>query len=309
MTLNGNYRQLFKSFRGICRFDEPMSKHSSYGIGGNADVFLIPAERDELTFVLKTITENRDRVYFIGSGSNILFSDEGIQGVVISLKGTFNKLRFDSPSVYSGAGVMLGHLVKEAARRNLSGLESLAGVPGTLGGALYMNAGAYGQEISNYLVSANVTTLKGHSINYSREDLQFQYRRSSFRTDEIITGAVFKLIPDKKELIDQRRRQASAKRRKNQPLKYRSAGSVFKNQEDGTAAGYLIDKAGLKGRRIGDAEISCHHANFFINHGNAKAADVVELIRLARQTVNDKFGVDLELEIKLIGFSQEEFQA
>jgi len=304
-----DYSHLMQNIQGTCLLNEPMSKHSSYGIGGVASVFLIPLNSEDLSFALKFANKHELPVYFVGSGSNILFSDKGIDGVTISLKGSFKELKFNDSEIHAGAGVMLGHFVKEAIKRNLTGLESLVGVPGTLGGALFMNAGAYNQEISNYLLSTDVMTLDGNLKTYKKEDLQFEYRHSTFRQDEIILGAVFLLNRSDEKLIQERRNNASASRKRNQPLKYRSAGSVFKNPSKDLAAGYLIDKAGLKGQRIGDAEISNHHANFFINCGNATAEDMVKLIKLARDTVKDKFKVVLELEIKLIGFSQEEIQA
>ena len=190
----------------------------------------------------------------------------------------------------------------------MTGLESLIGVPGTLGGALVMNAGAFGGEISNYLISVDVMTLRGKLKSYNSSDIDFAYRFSSFKTDEFILLARFELETEDPDIISEKRTKASSGRKTNQPLRFRSAGSVFKNPKD-YAAGYLIDKVGLKGTRIGDAEISTHHANFFINHGNASASEITELIRLARKAVLEKFDIELELEIKTIGFEKDQIEA
>jgi UDP-N-acetylmuramate dehydrogenase len=201
---------------------------------------------------------------------------------------------------------MLGKIVKESIKHKLTGLESLVGVPGTLGGALMMNAGAFGYEISNYLVSVEVIANNGNQKTLYPNDIDFNYRYSSFKPSEFILSAKFRLNFSNEETIKNKKLFASKGRKSNQPLKYRSAGSVFKNPNNKLAAGLLIDQAGLKGTRCGDAEISEHHANFFINHGNAKAADITNLIRLSRKTIHEKFGIMLELEIKTIGFSKSE---
>ena len=198
---------------------------------------------------------------------------------------------------------MLGKMVKETIKRNLTGLESMIGVPGTLGGALVMNAGAFGGEISNCLDTINVMTMEGEIKTYKQNEIDFSYRHSTFPTDEILVSAAFTLKEIPKEKIQSQRAQASQGRKDTQPLKFRSAGSVFKNPKPDLAAGYLIDQAGLKGTRQGDAEISPKHANFFVNHGQAKATDVVTLIRLTKKTVKEKFDVKLDLEIKTLGFA------
>ena len=200
---------------------------------------------------------------------------------------------------------MLGRIVRESIKRNLSGLESLIGVPGTLGGALVMNAGAFGGEISNYLRCVNIMDMKGQIISYFPNDLDFAYRFSSFKEDEFIISANFVLRNEDPKVILSNKENANQGRKTNQPLKFRSAGSVFKNPKN-FAAGYLIDKAGLKGTKIGDAEISTQHANFFINHGKASSSDILKLINLARKKVREEFEIDLQLEIKLVGFEMED---
>ncbi|HDY75007.1 MAG TPA: UDP-N-acetylmuramate dehydrogenase, partial [Candidatus Marinimicrobia bacterium] len=235
-------------------------------------------------------------------------ADEGIDGIVITLGKSFRKLEISGNKIYAESGVMLGHMVKESIKHNLSGLESMIGIPGTLGGALIMNAGAFGDKISNSLINVDVMTLSGSIIQYDAGDIDFCYRHSTFKENEIIISANIELKEASSETISEKRDIASKGRKKNQPLRFRSAGSVFKNPKPDLAAGYLIDKAGLKGTRSGEAEISTQHANFFINHGQAKASDIINLICIARKKVQEKFDIMLDLEIKTLGFPKDVFQ-
>ena len=296
-------QEIKKITKGIILFDEPMSKHTSYGIGGPARAYVTPKNKEDLVSILKFSKDNNIPSYFIGSGSNLLVSDDGIDGIVITLGKSFNKLEINKNNVFAETGVMLGKMVKECTKRNLSGLESLIGVPGTLGGALIMNAGAFGGEISNYLEYVSVITMSGDEKKYQQKDIKFNYRNSSFSDNEILINANFKFIFSDQKTVSKNKLKASGGRKSSQPLRFRSAGSVFKNPSEG-AAGYFIDKAGLKGTKSGDAEISNVHANFFVNHGSATAKDVVRLINIARKKVYNEFGVILELEIKTLGFAQ-----
>ncbi|MFL3052530.1 MAG: UDP-N-acetylmuramate dehydrogenase [Candidatus Neomarinimicrobiota bacterium] len=297
-------QEIKKITKGIILFDEPMSKHTSYGIGGPARAYITPKNKEDLVSILKFSKDNNIPSYFIGSGSNLLVSDEGIDGIVITLGKSFNKLEINKNNVFAETGVMLGRMVKECAKRNLSGIESLIGVPGTLGGALIMNAGAFGGEISNYLEYVSVITMSGDEKKYQQKDIKFNYRNSSFSDNEILINANFKFILSDQKTVSKNKLKASGGRKSSQPLRFRSAGSVFKNPSEG-AAGYFIDKAGLKGTKSGDAEISSVHANFFVNHGRATAKDVIRLINIARKKVYKEFGVMLELEIKTLGFAKE----
>ena len=301
--------ELEKMVNGTCLLNEPMSRHTSYGIGGPAGAYITPRDRDDLRRILHFADEQNIRVFFIGSGSNLLVADKGINGIVITLIKSFNKLEIKGCHIYAETGVMLGHMVKHCIKQKLTGLETMVGVPGTLGGALMMNAGAFGSEISNCLKNVDVMTLTGEIKQYSVKDIDFHYRHSSFKKDEIIMSANFVLKKATKQEIMNKRAKASAGRKETQPLRFRSAGSLFKNPKKDVAAGYLIDKAGLKGTHRGDAEISEKHANFFVNHGKANAKDVVFLIRLARKTVEKKFGINLELEVKTLGFKPEIFES
>ena len=304
------YEKAIKSMiNGTCLINEPMSKHTTYGIGGPVSFYIKPKNKEDLKNILLFTENNSIPVYFVGTGSNLLVSDSGINGIVVSLEKSLKKITFLSETmIYAEGGAMLGKLVKLCISNNLTGLESLVGVPGTLGGALVMNAGAFGGEISKCLKSVDVINMDGTEHQYSSEDIHFQYRSSSFSKDEIIVGATFILKKDDPNHIQIKRQNASQGRKSSQPLRIRSAGSVFKNPEN-TAAGYLIDQAGLKGTVKGGAEISSKHANFFVNNGDATSYDLVSLIRIARKKVLKIFGIHLDLEIKTIGFPEGTFEA
>ncbi|MFC1535535.1 UDP-N-acetylmuramate dehydrogenase [Candidatus Neomarinimicrobiota bacterium] len=288
---------------GELLFQEPLSRHTSYAIGGPAEVFVRPANHKELAEVLRFAYNNQSPITLLGAGSNCLVHDIGVDGIVISLAGTLDTLNIEGNKVIAEAGVMLGHLVRSCSRASLAGMEGLVGIPGTLGGALIMNAGAHGKEISNYLTRVHTLTPDGKEKVSRRDDLQFGYRRSSFSPDEIIIKAEFLFEYGSADTIQKLRKKASKTRKASQPLRYRSAGSVFRNPAAETSAGLLIDQAGLKGTRRGGAEISRQHGNFFINHGKATAEDVAYLIILASRTINQQFGIQLDLEIKPVGFN------
>ena len=284
-------------------FNEPMSKHSTFGIGGNANCFIFPNDKNELSIILKYAQKENIELCFIGSGSNILVWDKGFDGIIISLNKTFKKFKITKNlKIIAESGVMLGTMVKKAISSNIIGLESLIGVPGTLGGALIMNAGAYGSEISNYFIEAKTMEFNGKIKTYKKSDIIFSYRHSNFPKNEILIEASFQCKKGNKEKIQKDRIRASQSRKIHQPLKFRSAGSIFKNPSNKIAAGYLIDQAGLKGTTKGGACISNKHANFILNVDNATAQDIFYLIILAKKTVSRKFKIKLDLEIKLIGF-------
>jgi len=284
-------------------FDEPLAKHTTFGIGGPADCMVFPETREELSKLLKYAYQKKISAIFIGSGSNILVWDKGFDGIVISLKKSFKNLTIKRNSqIIVESGVMLGTMVKQAMAAEIGGLESLIGVPGTVGGALIMNAGAFGSEISKYFEAAKTMTIEGDIKSYKKGEIEFSYRHSTFPKNEILLEATFQCKRGKPAEILKDRKVASDGRKSNQPLKFRSAGSIFKNPSDSLAAGYLIDKTGLKGTERGGAAISEKHANFIVNMGDATAADVLYLIKLAKKYVAKKFHINLELEVKLIGF-------
>ena len=287
--------------------NESLKKHTTFGVGGPAEILISPTTNDDIIKLINFSKKENIQIIFIGSGSNILASDNGFKGIIISLKKTFKNFKInDQLEAQIETGVMLGNIVKVLTQKSVKGIESLMGVPGTLGGAIMMNAGAYGSEISNFLTEINVIDYKGNEKIYKKDDINFSYRFSSIQNTEIITQAKFKFTKGNLDNITNRKRDISKKRKENQPLTFRSAGSIFKNPNKEVAAGYLIDQAKLKGKRIGDAEISTKHANFIINHGNASSNDIIKLIKIIKNKVKEKFNIDLNLEIKLIGFFKEE---
>jgi len=290
-------------------FNEPLKKHTTFGVGGLASMFIYPSSIDDLKKILKYSFKNNIKIFFMGSGSNMLISDDGFNGIVICLRKSFKNFDYnDSFETIAGTGVMLGQMVRTLTKNSVKGLESLIGVPGTLGGALIMNAGAYGSEISNYLVSIKCITLEGNEKIYMKEDLEFSYRYSNIPKNEVVVEAKFQFQTGDINEIKINKDKASQSRRNNQPLQYRSAGSIFKNPKSGMAAGYLIDQARLKGLKKGDAEISTKHANFIINHGSATSENILDLIKIIKSEVYKKFKVKLDLEVKLMGFKKEQIE-
>ena len=291
----------------LCLMNESLKKHTTYGIGGPADLMIFPKSKQDLIKVIEIINENKIQLTILGSGSNVLVSDNGIRGAVISLKNSLKKIEVDDNILYAECGTMLGKIVKHAVKNNLIGLENLNGVPGTLGGALIMNAGAWGGEISENLVHVEIMNSKSEIQKIQKKDLNFSYRQSSFNKDDILLSAKFNLKKADKDIIKENFIEAQSGRKKSQPLNKRSAGSLFKNPKN-NSAGKLLDEAGLKGFSIGDAKISEKHANFFINDGDASSRDMLMLIKKAHKEVKDKFNVNLSLEVKLMGFNEEEIE-
>ena len=291
----------------LCLMNESLKKHTTYGIGGPADLMIFPKSKQDLIKVIEIINENKIQLTILGSGSNVLVSDNGIRGAVISLKNSLKKIEVDDNILYAECGTMLGKIVKHAVKNNLIGLENLNGVPGTLGGALIMNAGAWGGEISENLIHVEVINSKSEIQKIQKKDLNFSYRQSSFNKDDILLSAKFNLKKADKDIIKENFIEAQSGRKKSQPLNKRSAGSLFKNPKN-NSAGKLLDEAGLKGFSIGDAKISEKHANFFINDGDATSKDMLMLIKKAHKEVKDKFNINLSLEVKLMGFDADEIE-
>ena len=291
----------------LCLVDEPLKKHTTYGIGGPADLMVFPNNKEDLIRVIEIINENNMQLTILGSGSNILVSDNGIRGVVISLKKSLKEVNVNENILYAECGAMLGKIVRLAVRNNLIGLENLNGVPGTLGGALIMNAGAWGGEISENLVNVELINSKNELKKVPKKDINFSYRKSSFDKNDILLSAEFNLKKAEKNLIKENFSKAQSGRTSSQPLDKRSAGSLFKNPRN-NSAGKLLDNAGLKGFSIGGAKISEKHANFFINDGNASSSEMLQLIKKAHKEVKKQFDIDLSLEVKLIGFEANEIE-
>ncbi len=286
-------------FKGNIMISEPLNKYTTIKIGGPADYFVEPLDREDLINLIKYLNEINYPKVIIGTGSNILISDSGFRGCVINLEHGFNKIKVEDTSVYAEAGVKLSKLVDVCLENSLIGIETLAGIPGTLGGAIVMNAGAYGTEISNYITSVEV--LVGEKIKkLTKLECGFGYRKSNLEKT-IIISANFILPEGDKEKAKERRREFLKKRKESQPVDLPNAGSIFKNPQ-GMFAGKLIEDAGLKGLIIGGAKVSEKHGNFIVNFNNATSDDVINLINVIQKEVYKKFGIKLELEIKLLGF-------
>ena len=282
--------------------DEPMSKHTSFKTGGNAEVFVDISDAETLEKVLKICDEVNADIFVLGKGSNLLVSDNGIRDkAVIHLSTNFADMKLlDDTTIEVQAGASLASLCKFALANSLTGLEFAYGIPGSVGGAAYMNAGAYGGEMKDIITKVNHIDKKGNKGCYCGEKLDFSYRHSAYSdSDLIITSVVFKLEKGNASEIEAQMTDVMGRRVDKQPLEYPSAGSVFKRPE-GYFAGALIEQSGLKGKRIGGAMVSEKHAGFIINYENATTTDVTDLIKYCQKTVFDKFGVELHTEIKFV---------
>lgn len=280
---------------------EPLSKHTTFKIGGAADYFVTPETTGQLEAVIKVCNENNVQYYILGKGSNILVSDKGFHGVIIQIYKKFEYIKFEEHRVIAGAGVMLSKLAKEAADHELAGLQGISGIPGTLGGAVTMNAGAYGYEIKDYIQSATVMTVEGKIKTLSKDELELGYRTSVIQKKSyIVIEAVFELPSGDKETIIREMAELNKRRVEKQPLEYPSAGSTFKRPE-GYFAGKLIMDAGLAGYRVGDIMVSDKHCGFVVNVGNGTASQVKELIEHVQRIVYEQNKVLLEPEVRFIG--------
>jgi len=291
--------QVAEKFLSRVRRDEPMSRHTSWHAGGAADIYFTPQDRDDLRAFLGTVPEGMP-IHFIGLGSNLLVRDGGIRGVVVATQEALLKLeRVDATTVYSEAGVACARIARQCIQWQLGGAEFFAGIPGTLGGALAMNAGAWGGETWRHVLEVDVLDRRGARHTRKPAEYQIGYRSVKGPDNEWFIGAQleFERAPGVstdaiRDLLD--------KRRETQPIGEWSCGSVFTNPP-GDHAARLIESAGLKGFRIGDASVSEKHANFIINHGNARAADVEALIEQVRRTVAQVHGIELATEVRIVG--------
>jgi UDP-N-acetylmuramate dehydrogenase len=281
--------------------NEAMSLHTSFKIGGGADIFLRPQNVDELVSIISEAKREEIPVFILGSGSNLIVSDEGIEGAVISTAGLSELTLIDENTIYAQAGASLAALCCFARDNGLTGLEFAYGIPGSVGGAVYMNAGAYGGDISGVILSAESLDASGERVVRDAEALGLGYRKSIFKENgETVIGATFRLEKGNSEEIASAMTEIIGKRKKSQPLEYPSAGSTFKRPE-GYFAAALIDECGLKGRAVGGAMVSEKHAGFVINHSGATCRDVLGLVEVIKQTVKAQKGVDLETEIIFVG--------
>lgn len=277
-----------------------LKKYCSYQTGGKAEFFSCPTDLFDLKVLLKFANDNKIPVTLIGTGNNILISDKGVKGLVISTRCMNDEVQIENDLVYSGAGVKLDYLIKQCIEAGLGGLEAMSGIPGSVGGAVMMNAGAFDTEIKDVAITVEMCGYDGTVSSVPAEEAGFGYRKAE-NLNGIVTGVGFKLELSDKEELKKKRKEILERRAEKQPLEYPSCGSVFKRPE-GNYAGTLIEQCGLKGYKIGGAQISEKHANFIVNTGKAKSKDIYDLINHVQETVLKETGVKLEREVRFIGF-------
>ncbi|MFQ5683663.1 MAG: UDP-N-acetylmuramate dehydrogenase [Candidatus Binatia bacterium] len=283
---------------------EPLARYTSIKIGGPADFFLEVENRASLIRTLNLLNRAGITLYLFGKGSNLLVSDLGVRGAVLRLAGDFKQIKWreagENPLATVGAAYAVTQLVRQGIRKGYRGLEFAEGIPGSVGGALVMNAGAYGSEMEKIVDRIEGVTYKGEPLCFNREEMVFSYRDSHLPAGTIVTQVQIRLSKGKLAEAGSKLREFVARRKTSQPLGFPNSGSMFRNPP-GNFAGRLIETAGLKGKKIGHAEISERHANFIVNRGGAKAEDVRNLMELARSEVKTKFGIELMPEVRLVG--------
>ncbi|MBN2032164.1 MAG: UDP-N-acetylmuramate dehydrogenase [Deltaproteobacteria bacterium] len=284
-------------------FEQPMEQWTTFRVGGNADALCFVEDMFTLRRVLEYAKKTSTPYLILGKGSNLLVKDLGLRGLALLLRGhlaLMERSEKEGDHLSAGAGLHLSNLLNECRRRGLGGLEFLAGIPGTVGGAVLMNAGAWGKETADVLQEIEIMSSSGELIKKNRAKLHFAYRSLDMLEGSVVVKATFKCTKRSSEEVEERMRHYREKRKNSQPLEYASGGSVFQNPP-GDFAGRLIEQVGLKGFRVGGAVISSKHANFIVNTGGAKACDVLALMDLARKKVREKMGVDLQPEIRVVG--------
>ncbi len=282
-----------------CRKDEPMKKHTTFRIGGPARFFYVPKNIEELKLIIQYCKNEKLKYMIIGNGSNMLFLDEGFDGAVICVGSSMGNINVDNISIYAEAGALLSKVASSARDAGLTGMEFAAGIPGTIGGAIVMNAGAYGGEMKDIVSFVDILEADGNLRRYSNEEMQFGYRRSIVDADKVVVGVGLKLACGKIDDINSRMDELKTARVSKQPLEFPSAGSTFKRPE-GYFAGKLIDDCGLRGYRVGGAMVSEKHCGFVINYDNATAKDVLKLIDDVKNKVYDEYNVLLEPEVRIV---------
>jgi UDP-N-acetylmuramate dehydrogenase len=297
-------RKLRELATGKVLFDECMDRHTSIGVGGRADAVAFPESAAELGRLVALLRAEGIPVFFVGNGTNLIVRDDGFRGVIVVTKG-LRSVRLEPrgegrAAIRAEAGASLAEVVALSAREGLTGMEFCAGIPGSVGGGIRMNAGAYGSEMKDVLESVDLLNGEGNIKSCGRAALQFEYRNLALPEGACVLGGVFDLARGDREAVEGRIRDILRTRSGKHPLQYRSAGSVFKNPK-GLPAGRIIDEAGLKGLTLGGARVSEMHGNFIVNLGSATAKDILGLIELVREKVREKRGIDLEPEVKIIG--------
>ncbi|MFW5993997.1 MAG: UDP-N-acetylmuramate dehydrogenase [Halanaerobiaceae bacterium] len=280
--------------------NEPLSKHTSFEVGGPAAIFIEPSNKTDLIKSLEFVKEFNINYFILGGGSNIIVSDQGYNGAIIAMS-KLNKVKFQKNRVIAETGISLEELCDIIADNNLTGMEFACGIPGSLGGAVFMNAGAYGGEIKQVIKKASLISNNNGILEYNKEQLDLDYRQSILQENNLIAiEAVLELNPAPKSKIKEKMEELNEKRWAKQPMDYPSAGSAFKRPPD-NYAGSLIEKAGLKGEKVGGAMVSNKHAGFIINADNARAADIIELMISVQNKVKKKFNIQLYPEPRFLG--------
>lgn len=287
---------------GEYRFNYNLNHLTWFKVGGPADIFFKPSDAQDLANFLEQ-NQGKLPVTILGAGSNIIIRDGGVEGVVIKLGQNFTKIEFNNNigQLVVGSGCLNFNLAKFCQQNNIAGFEFLVGIPGTIGGGIIMNAGAYNSEFKDIVISIEALDHQGRLFTLSNHEIGFKYRGCNLPKDLIVTKVIFKTLPGDEEIITKKMNEINEKRLVTQPIKERTSGSTFANPPGEYSAWQLIDKAGMRGYKIGDASISTLHCNFMINHGNAKAKDLEELGELVKKMVRENSGVDLKWEIKRIG--------
>ena len=284
-------------------YNEDMKKHTTFKIGGPAECFIKIKTKEELKEILNIAKENKIPVTILGNGSNILVLDGGIEGITLTIKIEYIDIKQNGEKykIYVGGGYKLSKLAQICLKNEISGFEELSGIPGTIGGAVSMNAGAHGKEMKDIVEKIKCVDINGNEKEFSNEEANFEYRKSIFKGNSyIVTEVVLNLEKGKYEEIKAKMGEYAQYRKTKQPIEYPSAGSTFKRGKDYITA-KLIDDAGLKGYSIGDAVVSTKHSGFVINKGNASAKDVLDLVKYIKETIEEKFNKQIELEIEVVG--------
>ena len=299
--MNLNTDSLKKKFGKNLIIKEDLSKYSWFNLGGPADIFFRPENKDQLIKFLNAIKDNSYKIYILGAGSNTLIRDSGVKGVVIKLGSKFSNIELLGEDTIEVGASTLDRKVSDFAKNNdISGMEFLSCIPGSIGGAIIMNSGCYDSDISEILSSIKIIDEKGKEKEIKNDEIKFFYRGTNIPKNYIILSAVLKGIISSKQLIEQKQEKLIERKKKSQPSQIKTGGSTFKNSND-KKAWMLIKESGCDKFYIGDAKISDKHCNFFVNDGKAKTADIEKLINKVKKEVQNKTGVDLELEIKIIG--------
>ncbi|MGP1569770.1 MAG: UDP-N-acetylmuramate dehydrogenase [Eubacteriales bacterium] len=281
--------------------DVPMSEYTTFRAGGNAQFLLLVPDEEKLNAVVKKLVSENVEMMILGVGSNILVRDGGFEGAFVKLSGKFSDIKLSDCEIQVGAGLKISALSAFARDNSLTGLEFACGIPGSVGGGIFMNAGAYGGELADVIKCVQVLNSDGKILNLDRKEIEFSYRNSRFqKTGEIILSAVFSLKTGVKEEISVAMRELMQKRNTKQPVNIPSAGSFFKRPQVGYAS-KLIEDAGLKGLNVGDAQVSLLHSGFIVNNGSARANDILQLMRIVQETVEEKFDVILDPEVRIVG--------